>query len=607
MNFWKSVFASLVGSSIFVGVFVIFFIFIIGALVSGGENEQVTKVKDNSILHLNFDTPIVERGNDKEFQIDFATFEPKMNLGLNDILADIKKASKDDKIKGIFLDISSVMASPSSVQDIRRALVEFKESGKWIVAFSEGYSQGAYYLASASDEVYLYPEGGLDFAGLSTELMFFKNMLDELEVDVQIVRGPDNKYKSAVEPFMYDKMSDANREQMDALLGGIWNEMIADMSESRSLTPAVLNQVADSLSIRIAEDALELGFVDGLKYRDEVIDLLAAKVGAEQEEEKSSGDPEKLRLVNLQKYHKSAPLNSEDKPSWDSDEVAVIYAVGEIRSGEGDDQTIGSDRISKALRDARLDESVKAVVLRVNSPGGSALASDVIWRETQLIKAAGKPFVVSMGDLAASGGYYISASADKIFANENTITGSIGVFGMIPNAEKMFNNKLGITFDRVKTNAHSGLMSISQPLDPEALDAINESVADIYNDFTLLVAEGRGMSQMDVDKIAQGRVWTGRDAKAVGLVDEFGNLEDAIAAAAEMAGMENYNTLELPKFKDPFEELMKELTGQAETARIMEELGVPKNYVEQLQDVKYLVTEGDRIQARLPFYMTWSN
>ncbi|MDP4952288.1 MAG: S49 family peptidase, partial [Flavobacteriales bacterium] len=266
MNFWKSVFASLVGSSIFVGVFVIFFIFIIGALVSGGENEQVTKVKDNSILHLNFDTPIVERGNDKEFQIDFATFEPKMNLGLNDILADIKKASKDDKIKGIFLDISSVMASPSSVQDIRRALVEFKESGKWIVAFSEGYSQGAYYLASASDEVYLYPEGGLDFAGLSTELMFFKNMLDELEVDVQIVRGPDNKYKSAVEPFMYDKMSDANREQMDALLGGIWNEMIADMSESRSLTPAVLNQVADSLSIRIAEDALELGFVDGLKY-----------------------------------------------------------------------------------------------------------------------------------------------------------------------------------------------------------------------------------------------------------------------------------------------------------------------------------------------------
>ena len=606
MNFWKSVFASLLGSILFVGVLVIFIAFFVGIIVSAGDSEQVSNIKSKSILHLKFDTPIIERGNDQAFQIDLATFEPVVSLGLNNILADISKAQQDDKIEGIFLDITSIIASPSSVQDLRRALVEFKESGKWIVAYSEGYSQGGYYLASAADEVYLYPEGGLDFTGLSTELMFFKNMLDDLEVDVQIVRGPDNKYKSAVEPFMYEKMSDPNREQLEVLLNGVWNKMLADMASSRDLTVESMGMTADSLSIRIAEDALELGFVDGLKYRDEVVDLLSAKIEMEEEKELSSGDPKKLRLVSLEKYHKTAPLKLGNS-SWDSDEVAVIYAVGEITGGEGDDETIGSERISKALRDARLNESVKAVVLRVNSPGGSALASDVIWRETQLIKAAGKPFVVSMGDLAASGGYYIAASADKIYANENTITGSIGVFGMIPNAEKMFNNKLGITFDRVQTNAHSGIMSITKPLDPEALEAINESVEDIYNDFTLLVAEGRGMSQMDVDQIAQGRVWTGTDAKRVGLVDEFGNLQDAIAEAANMAGMENYNTLELPKFKDPFEELMKGLAGEVETARIVEELGMPSNYVEQLEDVRMLITEGDRIQARMPFYLNWSN
>ena len=609
-NFFKTLLASFLGSGIAMTlVALVFFAMIVGAITSavagGGGAEPVSKVKSNSILHITFEEPIVERGIDNQMQIDFATLQPINSLGLNHILSDLKRAATDDKIEGIFLDVTSVAASPSTVQDIRRALVEFKESGKWIVAFSEGYSQSGYYVASVADDVYLYPEGDLSFKGLGTELMFFKNMLDDLGVEIQIVRGPDNKYKSAVEPFMYDKMSDANREQLNVLLGGIWSEMLTDIETSRTMSREELNMAADSLMIRIAEDAEELGFVDGLKYRDEVIDILYSKVGHDEDDEaKGAGDADALNFVSLSKYHKSEKNSLKEDDDEETNSVAVIYAVGEIRSGEGDEQTIGSETIAGALREARLDDNVKAIVLRVNSPGGSALASDVIWRETELIKASNKPFVVSMGDLAASGGYYISAGADKIFANEMTITGSIGVFGMIPNAQEMFNEKLGITFDYVQTNKHSPILSINKPMTEEEKEAINYSVADIYNDFTLLVAEGRGMSQMDVDGIAQGRVWTGLDAKENGLVDEFGNLSDAIAEAKERAGLEaDAEVIELPAIKDPFQEFLEEFTGQASTQVLAKELGVPSNYVDQLETVRYMVTEGDRVQARMPFFL----
>lgn len=606
-GFFKNVLAAFVGSgAAFFLVGIILFVFMIGSIVSslsGASGGPVARVKDNSILHVTLDAPIVERGIEDQVQIDFMTLEPIQQLGLNHIIADLKRAKTDEKIEGIFLDVTSVLASPSTMQDVREALVDFKESGKWIVAYSEGYSQSGYYMASVADEVYLYPEGSMSWSGLGTELMFFKNMLDDLGVEIQIVRGPDNKYKSAVEPFMYDKMSDANREQIQTMVDGIWNNMLDNIGESRGLSKSQMNMAADSLMIRIAEDAQELGFVDGLKYRDEVVDILYNKISHDEDDEYlGAGDEDALEFVSLGKYHKSKErVEREDD---DTDKVAVIYAVGEIRSGEGDDQIIGSERIAGALREARLDEDVKAVVLRVNSPGGSALASDVIWRETNLIKAAGKPFIVSMSDLAASGGYYISASADKIFANETTITGSIGVFGMIPNAQEMFNEKLGITFDYVETNEHSPILSINKPLDEQEKVAINESVADIYNDFTLLVAEGRGMSQMDVDNIAQGRVWTGMDAKRVGLVDEFGNLEDAIAAAKEAAGLGSDATVEeLPKIKDPIQEFVDELTGQAKTNIIASELGIPQQYIDEVENVKYLLTEGDRIQARMPFYI----
>ena len=573
-GFFGKIFASLIGTLVAFGVVALLFIFIIaGAIAGSGSSQPVTNVKDKSILHVHLNSPIIERGIDNQMQFDFSTLQTIDQLGLDHIIADLDRAKSDSKIEGIFLDLSSVMGSPSTVQDIREALVDFKSSGKWIVAYSEGYSQSTYYLASTADEVYLYPEGSMSWSGLGTELMFFKNMLDKLGVDVQIVRGPDNKYKSAEEPFMYEKMSDENREQIQVLLDGIWTDMTKRISESRGMDLAKMNMVADSIMIRRAEDAMDLGFVDGLKYRDEVIDMLYAKVGAADDEDddrkkfKGAGDEDALKFVSLSDYHKSK--KSDDRDDRDEDKVAVVYAVGEIRSGEGDDQTIGSDRIARALREARLDENVKAVVLRVNSPGGSALASDVIWRETNLIKEAGKPFI-----------------------------------GMIPNAQEMFNDKLGITFDYVSTNEHSPVMSINKPLDEQEMEAVNESVADIYDDFTLLVAEGRGMSQMDVDKIAQGRVWTGVDAKRIGLVDEFGDLNDAIAAAKEAAGMgADTEILRLPEIKDPFQEFLDEISGQAKAEILAREMVISESYLDEIQSVKEMVTEGDRIQARMPFYL----
>ena len=602
---------------------------VVGAL--GGEDGPVS-VKDNSVLHITFDGPVLERGNDKGGQIDFATFQPVNGIGLNYFIDDIQKAKEDDRIKGIFLEPSGVMASPSTMQDLREALVDFRESGKWIVAFAEGYGQGAYYLASAADQVYLYPEGSVDFYGLSTELMFYKRMLDKLGVDVQVIRGPNNKYKSAVEGFIREDMSPENREQIETFLNDIWDKMLGDMAQARGVSTDRLNGIADNLLIRLPEHAVEYKLVDGLMYRDQVMDLLLERSGlneadadedAEAEKEEASAEGEntddeenparksaedKLRFVELSKYHKAKLKKDDDSDDDDKrtkDRIAVVYAVGAIESGRGDDQTIGSDRIAEALRDARTDKNVKAVVLRVNSPGGSALASDVIWRETQLIKEAGKPFVVSMGDLAASGGYYIAAGADKIYANATTITGSIGVFGMIPNMENLLEDKIGFTFDRAKTNAHGSYMTVTRPLDEAELAAINESVTDIYTTFISLVADGRGMTPAEVDNIAQGRVWTGIRAKEIGLVDELGDLEAAIEAAAELAGLEDYKLRELPKMVDPFEEFMKELSGEEAAARVLEAAGLDARYTQALMDARSMVQSKERVYARLPYHIVF--
>jgi len=594
---------------VFGGLLILIFIISIAGLIASasGDYDHSAKVNDNSILEISFEEPIIDRGKRRDFDFDFGGFGGGGSMGLDHFIEDLKKAARDERIKGVYLNLSSIAASPSTLEDIRSAIANFRaESGKWVVAYSEELSQSAYYVASAADEVYVYPEGMLEWKGLFTELAFFSQMLEKLDVDVQVIRGPNNKYKSAVEPFMYDQMSDANREQIKTFLNTIWMEMVDDVAISRNLSPETLNMLADSLVSFNAREAAAAGLIDGVKYEDEITALLKEKSGI-------TADAN-LELVALADYRdtrvprrKDSAKEVEQEPA-ESDtasaigKVAVVYAIGSIESGEGDDETIGSDRIAKALRNAREDENVKAVVLRVNSPGGSALASDVIWRETQLIKQAGKPFVVSMGDLAASGGYYISCGADKIFANPTTLTGSIGVFGIIPVTGDMFRNKLGITFDEVTTNAHSDVLSTTEAMDDFELGVMENMITEIYDHFIGLVAEGRGMSVADVDSIAQGRVWAGKDALEIGLVDELGDLNDAIKAAAAMAGLpEDCSILDLPEMEDPFEEILKEIaSGEVTAAALESRISEKLPYLSTLREVEKL-SRSKGVQARMPF------
>jgi len=592
MNFFKTLLASLLGTFIAMGLLLFIFIMIIVSAVSSGE-DKVVSVKDNSVLHITLDQEFVDRGNESEFNFNPVTFSSETSQGLNHFIKDLERAKTDEKIKGIFLEVGAFGAAPSTMLDVRNALEDFKSSGKWIVSYAEGYSQGGYFVASAANEVYMYPEGEMDWRGMNAEIMFYKNMLDKLEIEAQVVRGPNNKFKSAVEPYIYDKMSPENKEQMQTFISDIWRVVLDKISASRGVTVEQLNMYADSLTLYSANEVVASKLIDGLKYRDEVNAILKGKLGLE-----ATAKDEDLKMVSLGDYHSNGRGKKDgETPDFKKDKVAVVYAVGAIESGEGDDQTIGSERIAKALKQAREDEKVKAIVLRVNSPGGSALASDVIWRETQLIKQSGKPFYVSMGDYAASGGYYISCAADKIYANANTITGSIGVFGVMPNLEKFWNNKLGITFDRFETNPHADLVSANKPLDEAEKTMLQNMVAGIYDDFTGKVATGRNMPQAQVDSIGQGRVWSGEDAKNLGLVDEIGDLSACVKAAAAKAGMTDYAVKELPALIDPIQKMVEELTGQKQDQAMMSILG--DNY-KMYKDIKDLATMKG-VQARMPF------
>jgi protease-4 len=593
MNFFKTLLASLLGTFLALGLLLLVFIMIIASAVSSADSKSVS-VKDSSILHLKMDQEMAERGNDKDVKFNFADFTSEQKLGLNQFVKDIEKAKNDDRIKGIFLEPAGFTAAPSTMLDVRKALEDFKASGKWIVSYSEGYSHGSYFLASVADEVYLYPEGDFDWRGLNIELMFFKNLLNKLEIEPQILRGPNNAYKSAVEPYMYDKMSPENRAQMKTYVDDIWRIMLDRISESRGIPVETLNLYADELSTYNTEALDATKLIDGKKYRDEIMAILKTKAGLE-----TTVEDKKMNLVSLGDYHSSKSTDKKTTPSLKKDKVAVVYAVGGIESGEGDDETIGSERIAAALKAAREDEKVKAIVLRVNSPGGSALASDVIWRETQLIKQSGKPFYVSMGDYAASGGYYISCAADKIYASPNTITGSIGVFGVMANLEKFWNNKLGITFDRYETNPHADMISSSKPMDEKENEAMQNMIANVYDDFISKVAIGRNMTKAQVDSIGQGRVWSGEDAKNLGLVDELGSLQDCIKAIAANAGMEDYAVTELPTMIDPFEKLVGSLSGKTEEQTLQSVLG--SNY-KTYKEIKSLANMKG-VQARLPFLM----
>jgi protease IV len=589
-SFWGSFLGTLVG--VFVTLLFIFLIFV-GIVFSSVSQlskigDKTISIKHNSILHIKLENDIPERSSNNPLgNFSFEGSFEKTPIGLNDILSNIEKAKEDDNIDGIYLDINSIPAGIATLEEIRNALLDFKgrNSKKFIVAYSEGYSQGAYYLATVADKIYLNPQGMVDFKGLSRQVMFYKKLLDKLEVEMQIFRH--GKFKSATEPYFLDKMSVANREQTNAYVKSIWNYTLEGISKQRNISVADLNKYADDMLISDAESALNYKLVDKLVYKDEMLDVLAELSGAK--------SADKISYIDMHKYvrapaKKTLP-NSKDK-------IAIIYASGTIESGEGGDKSIGSENISKAIREARLDNDVKAIVLRVNSPGGSALASDVIWREMVLAKKA-KIVVASMGDVAASGGYYIACAADAIVAHPNTITGSIGVFGVFPNMQNLLANKIGITVDTVNTNKHSDILSPYRLVGKDESEVIQKWIENIYTDFITKVGQGRKMQPADVDSIGQGRVWSGADAKKIGLVDEFGGIKDAIALAASKANLKLYTIIELPKQKEPFQEFFSTLfdPNAMLDSKLKQELGSTyENYRNLKNAMKY-----KGVQMRMPY------
>ena len=583
-SFFKYLLASVLG--VIVAGILMFFILIGGITAMVSSQDKAVEIKPNTILHMELNSPIMDRSNKNPFEnIDFSSFEPINALGLNDIIDNLKKAKEDPNIKGIYLDFTVIPTGIATIEEIRNGLIDFKESGKFILAYADTYTQPSYYLASIADKVYLNPEGLLTFVGLRSEIMFFKEALDKLGVEPQIIRGPDNKFKSAVEPFMYKKMSDANREQITTYLGSIWDQMLKGISAERNISIKDLNTLADNLTLNDAQAAVDNGLIDALKYKDEILDELAELTEKE--------DTKDLKTISIAKYTK---VTVKKDKKFEKNKIAVVYASGSVVMGEGQEGSIGSDRISRAIRKARKDSTVKAIVFRVNSGGGSALASEVIWREVKLAQEI-KPVIASLGDVAASGGYYIVAPAQKIIASPNTITGSIGVFGVLPNGKKLLNDKLGIHVDVVKTNKFADMGTFSRPLTAQEKEAIQFSIENIYETFITHVAEGRNMTKEEVDEIGQGRVWSGTNAIEIGLIDGFGGLEDAIKLAAESANLEAYRIVDYPKLEDPFQHFMKELQGNVRVSILKNELGDQYKYYENLKSIQGM--EG--IQARIPY------
>lgn len=582
-DFFKYLLATVVGILVTGLFFSLIFFGIIGAMIA--KSDKTVEVKENSLLILKFEGQIVDRGtNNPMADFDFMSLSPVKNVGLNDILKGINNAAEDPKIKGIFIENIDIPAGSATIEEIRNALIKFKESGKFIISYSNVYSQKSYYLSSVADKILMNPEGQMEWAGLRSEIMFYKNAFDKLGVEMQVIRH--GKFKSFAEPYMYDKMSPENREQIMTYIGSIWNHWIDGIGKERNLTPEQLNAMADNFTVRNAKSAVESGLIDSLVYKDQVIDLLKSLTDTKPEKD--------INAVGISQYAK-VPLKKENK-EFTRDKIAVIYASGSIIDGESQGEGIAGDHYGRVIREARRDSTVKAIVLRINSGGGSALASDVIWREMSLAKQV-KPVIVSMGDVAASGGYNIAAPADVIVANPTTITGSIGVIGIIPNVKDGMNKKLGITVDVAKTNKYSDMMTIFRPLSAEEKSIIQMGIVEVYNTFIGHVSEGRGITTEQVDEIGQGRVWSGINAMDIKLIDEFGGLEHAISIAAEKANLENYRISELPKLEDPFEVLIKQLTGGAKAKLLEDELGLAyKEYKNMLEMVK-----NRGIQARMPY------
>ena len=584
-KFWRIVFGTMVGFFLSCLIVSILSMLMFAAMIASVGSSNMVSVKDNSILKLELQKPIQEQAEENPFDMfgdEFSQYY-QSSIGLDDILTCIKSAAKDPKIKGIYINTGSVSAAPATLKEVHDALVEFKESGKFIYAYSDSYTQGAYYLSSMADTVTMSSTGIIEFKGMALQVMFYKGLLDKLDVDMQVIRH--GKFKSAVEPYLMDKMSEANREQMTLLANTLWNTMLDDMAKSRNIDKDQLNQIADGLFIGTATKAVENKLVDKTCYKSDVAQDLKKLAGV--------ADDKDLNITNLAEYRKAVKAETNSA----KDEIAVIYAVGQITGGKSGDDSMGSETMVKLIRDAYTSENVKAIVLRVNSPGGDGTASDIIWHEIEQAKKAGKVVVTSMGDYAASGGYYISCNSNYIIAQPNTLTGSIGVFGMIPSFQRALKNKLGVTVDGVTTNKHSDAVGTMRPLNAEETAVFQEFIDDFYGVFTQRVADGRGMEQSAVDEIGQGRVWAGADALKIGLVDALGNFDDAVAKAAELANLEGYKLTYYPKKKDFWTKLMEKSSGDNNIqAVIRQELG-DQYYI--YQGLKQL-QNAEGVQALMP-------
>lgn len=581
-TFLACLLAMVAGSIVSVVISVIFFV----SIAAASFDTPAVIVEDNSILKISLDDPIIDKpsGNPMD-NFDIQSLSMSSNYSLLSVLNTIEKAKEDDKIKGIYLNLSTSLGGTSLAiaEELRAALIDFKTSGKFIVSFADMYSQGSYYLSSVADDIYINPVGDLSWQGMASQVMFFRGTLDKLGVEPVIIRH--GKFKSAVEPFMVETMSEANRAQYDKLLGSIWGNRVKEISIQRGIDSTLLQQYASELTIESPEDAMAKSMVDSLLYMDQVMANLKQRSGTTKDEP---------QFVSLSDYITVAKANPAKKLS--KNKVAVIYASGSIvDNGSQDKEIVGND-MAKNIAKAREDSTVKAIVFRVNSPGGSALASDVIWREVTLAMKD-KPVIVSMGEYAASGGYYISCPADMILANASTLTGSIGVFGLYFNVGKAAKDKLGVNVDVVSTNPSADMGSMFRSPTQAELDFAQKSVERVYSTFIGHVAEGRNMTTEAVDEIGQGRVWSGLDAQKIGLVDGIGGLKDAIAIAASKAGLgDDYRVTTISgDDNNPFSALMKMFGGSASV-----ESQILSAYKSEYEYVLSLVKH-QGVQAILPY------
>ncbi len=588
-SFLKYVLATFTG--IWLSFLLIFFIIagIAGSAISSSQKGDKKEIKEG-LLHLKLDYPIHERTSNSPFEnFDFNSFSPQFNPGLNDLLSIIDHATNHSSIKGIYMDIKYIPANLSTITEIRNALSEFKKSGKPIYAYNEFYAQNSYYLCSVADSIFIHPHGSLIFKGLHSEVTFLKGILNKVGIDMQVFRGPGNEYKSAIEPFTRQSMSDSNKAQTRHYVQTTWDHMLEKIGSSRNLKAHTLDSLADHFRLRPGQWYRESKLMDDLLYKDEFIKKLKTAINVSPEE--------KIKLISLSRYYTNWRMNKELKASNSKNKIAVVYATGEMmpENTNNDPDVMAADQICQSLKESREDSTIKAVVIRINSGGGSALAAELIWREIDLTRKE-KPVIASLSDYAASGGYYIATAANKIYSQPLTLTGSIGVFALFPNAEELLNEKLNITFDGVGTNQYSNLFSIHKPLDEKDKALIQESINYTYHLFLDRVSKGRKMSTEHVKKISGGRIWSGKDAINKKMIDEFGNLETVIKEASKQANINNYQVVNYPKSEIPIKSLIKNF-GRTRLMTNNPALNELNKLVKLLDHQKSL----DIMQTRLPY------